>query len=62
MYSSYNSNVKCVDLTIKFIGFEPIHYAIKLDVVSSSMIFNDFDYMFHRCIKFESIKLFFFSK
>ena len=34
----YNSNIKCVD-------FEPIHYAINLDVVSSSMVFSEFDYI-----------------
>ena len=28
---------------IKYISFESIHYIINLDVVSSFMIFNDFD-------------------
>ena len=46
IYYSHNSNVKCVGLTIKYIGFESIHYAINLDVVSSSMVFNNFDCMF----------------
>ena len=41
MYSSNNCNIKCLCLTIK--DFELIHYAISLDVVSSSMIFSDFD-------------------
>ena len=45
-YSSHNSNIKCVNSTIKYTNFEPIHYAINLNVVSSFMIFNDFDYMF----------------
>ena len=27
-YFSYNSNIKCVGLTIKCISFKPIHYAI----------------------------------
>ena len=40
------SNIKCVGSTIKYIGFEPINYAINLDVVSSYKVFNDFDFMF----------------
>ena len=32
-YSSYNSNFKCVGLTIKCIGSKPIHYVINLDIV-----------------------------
>ena len=46
MYSNHNSNIKCVDSTIKCIGFESFHYAINLDVVSSFMVFRDFDSMF----------------
>ena len=34
-YSNHNSNIKCIDSTIKCIGFESFHYAINLDVVSS---------------------------
>ena len=45
-YSSHNSNIKCVDLAIKCINFEWFHYAINLDVVSSFVVFSDFDYMF----------------
>ena len=45
-YSSHNSNLKCVDLTIKCIGFESFHYAINLDVVSSFVVYRDFDSMF----------------
>ena len=36
MYFSHNSN-------IKYVNFEPIYYAINLDVVSFSMIFSEFD-------------------
>ena len=63
MYSSYNNNIKCVGSTIKYIGFESIHYVINLGVISSFIVFNDFDYMFlsNYCY-FESIKLFFSSK
>ena len=43
IHSNHNNNIKCVGLTIKYIGFEPIHYIINLDVISSSMVFNDFD-------------------
>ena len=32
-YSNHNSNFKCVSSTIKYIGYESIHYAINLDVV-----------------------------
>ena len=39
MYSSHNSNIKCVNLIIKGVGFEP-------NVVSSSMISSDLDPMF----------------
>ena len=46
MYYSHNSNIKCVGSTIKYIGFESIHYAINLDDVLSFMVFSDFDYMF----------------
>ena len=31
---------------IKYVGFEPIHYVINLDVVSSFKVFNKFDCMF----------------
>ena len=44
-YYSYNINIKYVSSTIKCIDFESIDYA-NLDVVSSFMIFSDFDYMF----------------
>ena len=39
MYSSHDSNIKCV-------GFKLIHYVINLDVVSSSMVFSEFDFVF----------------
>ena len=38
-YSSYYKFIKCVI-------FEPIYYTINLNVVSSSIIFSEFDYMF----------------
>ena len=46
IYFSYNSDIKYVGSTIKCIILEPIYYTINLNVVSSSMIFNDFDFMF----------------
>ena len=47
MYSSRNSNIKCVGLIIKCMDFESIHYTIyNLDAVSSFIVFSDFDYMF----------------
>ena len=42
-YSSHNSNIKCVDSTIKCIDFESFHYVINLDVGLSFMIFSSFD-------------------
>ena len=45
-YSSHNSNILCVDSTIKCLGFESFYYVIKLDVVSSFVIFSNFDSMF----------------
>ena len=44
-YYSHNINIKYVSSTIKCIDFESIDY-VNLDVVSSFMIFSDFDYMF----------------
>ena len=46
MYYSYDINIKCVDLTIKYICFELIHYAVNLNVVLSFMFFADFNSMF----------------
>ena len=62
-YYSHNSSIKCVDSTIKCIGFKSFHYAINLDVVSSFMIFSNFDYIFISmyCL-LETMKLFFFQK
>ena len=31
---------------IKYVGFKSIHYAINLDVILSSRVFNKFDYIF----------------
>ena len=44
-YFSHNSNIKCVDSTIKCIGFASFHKTINLDDVSSFMVFNDIDYI-----------------
>ena len=46
MYYNVNSNIKCVYSTIKCIDFESFYYVINLDVVSSIVVFNDFNYMF----------------
>ena len=46
---------------IKFLGFEPVFYVINLSVVLSSMIFNEFVYVFPFIYYyFKPIKLFFF--
>ena len=42
-YFSHNSNIKYVDSTIKYIGFESFHYVINLNDVSSFVVFSDFD-------------------
>ena len=39
MYPSNHRIIKCV-------GFESIHYAINLDIVSSSRVFSEFDFVF----------------
>ena len=44
MYSSHNNNIKYIGSTIKYIDFEPIHYTTNLNVISSSMIFSNFNY------------------
>ena len=53
MYYCQNSNIKYVSSTIKYvgstikcIGFKPIYYTIEVDDISSSMIFNSFDFIF----------------
>ena len=46
MYYSHNSNIKCLNLTIKYIGFESFSYTVNLNIVSSFEVFNDFDYIF----------------
>ena len=46
MYYSYYSNIKCIDLTIKCIDFKSFHYVINLNVVSSFVVFNNFDSIF----------------
>ena len=46
MYFSHNSNIKYVNSTIKYIDIETIHYAINMDIVSSFIVFSDFDYLF----------------
>ena len=38
-YINHNSNIKCV-------SFESIRYVMDLNIVSSFMIFNDFDSIF----------------
>ena len=45
MNYSLNSNIKCIDSTIKCVGFKPIFYFINLVVVSYFMIFSEFDYV-----------------
>ena len=42
-YFSHNSNIKYINSIIKYIGFESFHYTINIDVVSSYVIFNNFD-------------------
>ena len=44
MYFNHNSNIKCVNSTIKCIGFESFHYTINMNIIS--IVFNDFDSMF----------------
>ena len=46
MYYNYNSNIKCIDSTIKYIGFESFYYVINLDVVSPFIVFSGFDFIF----------------
>ena len=41
-YSIHNNNIKYINSIIKLF----YHYAIKLDVVSIFMIFNDFNFIF----------------
>ena len=43
MYYSHNINIKYVESTIKYISFESIHYVNNLHVISSFIVFSDFD-------------------
>ena len=43
---SYEQSIKYVGSTIKYIDFKLIHYVINLNIVSYSMVFKDFDYIF----------------
>ena len=63
MYASHNNNIKYVYSTIKYINFWLIHYAINLYIVSSFIIFSDFDLIFFFIYDyFKSIELFLSSK
>ena len=42
----YNSNIKCVNSTIKYTCFKLFYYVINPDIVSSFMIFSRSDSMF----------------
>ena len=44
-YYSYNTNIKYIGSTIKYLDFEQIHYAINLNVVSFSMVVSNFDFI-----------------
>ena len=46
MYFSYNSNFKYIDSTIKYKGFDSINYIINLDIISSFILYNDFNFIF----------------
>ena len=46
MYYNHNNNIKYIGSIIKCVGFEPIYYDINLNVVSSMLAFNDFDYIY----------------
>ena len=46
IYFNHNSNIKYLDSTIKYIGFESFRYNINMDVISSFMFFNGFNSMF----------------
>ena len=59
MYSNHNSNIKCVDSTIKCIDVESFYCVINLDVISSFMIFSDFDSMFLLLVGINEIIFFF---
>ena len=43
-----NLSHKCSNhnINIKYVDFEFIHYAINLNIASSTMIFNEFNYVF----------------
>ena len=59
-YFSHNSNIKCISLIIKCIDFESIHCTINLNVVSSFMVFSEFDFIF--LSMYCSMNLFLFRK
>ena len=46
MYYIYNSNIKYIDLFIKYIIFELINYIINTNAISFFIVFIDFDSIF----------------
>ena len=42
MYCSHNSNIKCVDSTIKYTNFESFQYFINSNNISLFVVFNHF--------------------
>ena len=57
--ANHNSNIKYVGSIINYRSFESIHYIINLDIISSFIIFRDFNYIFlWMYYYFKSIKLF----
>ena len=46
IYSNHNSNIKYVDLIIKYINFKSFHYVINLYVILSFMVFKGFNSIF----------------
>ena len=46
MYFNHNSNIKCIGSIIKYIVFKSIYHTINLNIVSSFIVFSNFDFLF----------------
>ena len=49
-YSSHYSKIKYIVLTIKYISFESVHYAININIITIFMVCSNFIICLYRCI------------
>ena len=57
-YSSHNSNIKCVDSTIKCIGFESFHFAINVHSLFLNKLLFGLIFLIYGFVRFRLLLLF----